>query len=105
MVINIHDEVLAFIAENQDLNETGDNNESKKISNSLFMKNNTKNTIALEAMQTILNYSKKFSFKIVDNRIKNGALWICHDSDKSIHAASLTKLGMKYKLGRGWWIK
>lgn len=41
----------------------------------------------------------------VDNRSKNGALWVYLDDQNSAPARQLGKWGFKYKQGRGWWKK
>jgi len=54
---------------------------------------------------SIIAYAKNFVFPIKDNRKKGGALWVYHDRDDTIHALNLKEMGMRYKAGRGWWIK
>ena len=58
-----------------------------------------------DVITRIVAYAKNFVFPIEDNRKKGGALWVYHDRDDTIHALNLKEMGMRYKAGRGWWIK
>lgn len=99
--MNIHEEVLALLAEDKN-NNSHNANDKVKISP---LKKVNENEILPESIDEILNYAGKFFFRIEDNRVKNGALWVYHDRENTIHAVRFKRMGMKYKLGRGWWIK
>ena len=87
-MIDIHEEVLAYLEEEEEKEEA-----NKKKDNTIFM------------IDDIIDYGQNNKLKIVDNRAKNGALWIYHDMNDTIHAIKFEHMGMKYKIGRGWWIK
>ena len=89
-MIDIHEEVLAYPKEEQEKDTTQEETFVNKITFSV---------------DDIIGYAKKYSFEIVDNRVKNGALWLYCDEENSIHAIRLEGMGMHYKAGRGWWIK
>jgi len=103
-MINIHDEVLAFIAENQDESNKENFQKSRKEIGAESKSTETKDN-SINNIDEILKYAQNFFFKIVDHRAKNGALWVYHDNNKSIHSIRFQRMGMKYKKGRGWWIK
>ncbi len=87
-MVNIHEEVLAYLKQAEQ--------EEKAI-------NKKDNTIFI--IDDIMNYAQNNKLKIVDNREKNGALWVYHDMCDTLHAIKLEHMGMNYKIGRGWWIK
>ncbi len=87
-MVNIHEEVLAYLEQAEQ--------EEKAI-------NKKDNTIFI--IDDIMNYAQNNKLKIVDNREKNGALWVYHDMPDTLHAIKLEHMGMNYKIGRGWWIK
>ena len=89
-MISIYDETMKFIAENK--------KEDMKCLNSIDLEVGNK-------YENIINYAKQYVFKVVDNRGKGGSLWVYHDKDDTIHALEFREMGMKYKAGRGWWIK
>lgn len=93
-MFNIHDEVLAFLKEEEKQNK------NNKYEKEIFQQNE-----ATSIIDDILNYAKKYVFKVVDNRRKGGVLWVYHGRDNTIHALEFKQMGMSYKAGRGWWIK
>ncbi len=104
-MINIHDQILAFIAENKDNDETKNNYVDKIESDMLPRKKVDEYKKTEESINKVIKYSGKFFFNILDNRKKDGALWVYHDRDNTLHAIYFERMGMKYKSGRGWWIK
>ena len=91
-MIDIHEEVLAYLKEEAE--KDGDTKESQSIE-----------VYSGTSIEDIIIYAKKNSFNVVDNREKNGALWVYYDEDNTIHSSQLKKMNMRYKMGRGWWIK
>ncbi len=91
-MIDIHEEVLAYLKE-----ESENDSEIKGSQLTAVYIGNS--------IEDIIDYAKKYSFPVVDNREKNGALWVYYDDDKTIHSSQFKKMNMQYKMGRGWWIK
>ncbi len=86
---NYHDRIMQFIDENkvivveQKVDQSSEGDKFRKIT----------------------NYSKQLHVSIVDNRTKGGAFWVYYQNEDDIHARILKEMGMRYKAGRGWWIK
>ncbi len=87
-MVDIHKEVLAFLKEAEK-----EESASHKKDTTIFF------------TEDIIDYARMNKLKIVDNREKNGALWVYHDMPDTLHAIKLEHMGMNYKIGRGWWIK
>lgn len=101
-MFNIHEEVLAYLKEEESQNENDTTNIDRNDTNGdkEFQPNESTSKI-----DDILNYAKNYALRLVDNRNKGGALWVYHDRDNTIHALEFKQMGMSYKAGRGWWIK
>ena len=56
-------------------------------------------------LKSLLKYCRDQNLRIVDNRSKNGALWVVHPQPDGPTAQYLRKMGLRFAEGKGWWIK
>lgn len=56
-------------------------------------------------LEQLIDYCRERKLKVIDNRTKNGALWIVYPSPNGAIADDLKKWGFKFANGKGWWVK
>jgi very-short-patch-repair endonuclease len=56
-------------------------------------------------LEPLLSFCRDQNLPIIDNRPKKGALWVVHPRPEGATAENLTKMGLRFADGKGWWVK
>lgn len=56
-------------------------------------------------VSAILDFCRTQNLRVIDNRPKNGALWVAYPQSEGSTARALKQLGLRFAPGKGWWMK